>query len=1327
MKFIYFWFLLACLSVPFNAYAQTYVSNDVSGTWTKSSSPYIVSGDIRIRNGQSLQIESGVEVRFEAGYEFNVEGLLQAVGDLEDTITFTSNLADSTWGGIRFSSAHDSSRLLYCRIEHGSASNGGGIWVDETRLLINHCLIKDNSAENSGGGLYSYNSHVTIVNTSFVNNSANGSQYNGGGGLYSGRGYMYEDENILQISNSEFRNNTTSGEGGAIETGRGTYCIHGTRFLNNHADIEGGAIFGYDYLILNSLFFNNTSPSASTLRCGYSDYSIMMNSIIYDLAESSSTVELPYSDLLIINSITHNANFNEGNLTIEYSNIEGGWPGEGNINQDPRFVDPANADFHLLGGSPCSDAGNPYVLYNDLDGTRNDMGIYGGSDLFIEPLEIDFGPQGIGQTKTESFSIYNFRNSLFTIQSVQSADESNFSTATEFPRSIPAVMYDTVFVRFHPTVTGDIQSQLFISSSDFKGTSTLEIDLQGLGGFWSGPVSGIWRATDSPYIIGGNITVPASQSLVIEPGVVVQIDPSVAGGFARFQVFGSLEAVGTASDSIIFTVVPGEEEPEAWGGIDIEPEGVSKKSLADADMELAQHDSLLKSEQYLSAEEHKGMQLNRAVDTTDDEFKESNDREFVYSPLKAGTNSSHLSFCVVKYALTGITAMNDNVIIENSHILQNSDGVKWFGDEYSASGELRNNLIEKNTGYGVVCHAKCQTEYGYANPNIENNVIKQNGIGGIYLFADGDGPWSWYGTRDRAYVSPAIVGNEILENSGPAINCRAWGVWTNGIPLDHWSYAYVSPKIVGNIIVNNTQVLTVTCPNYDHSQGRLSLAEIEIDHATSWANGETEISASDSSKVSIHNSIFWGTAISNIQTTTGASIQISYSDFTQLYPGTGNIQMDPEFADTENNDFALVMTSPCIDTGDPSKDKDPDSTVADMGAKYYHQAISSFSLQSPSNDTTIATLTPVLNWNAASTAGGEALEYLLYYATDNSFPDSVTTIINSIEGNSTQITDALEDYQTYYWKILAKNPWSMQKWSSETWHFSINTDTVPPYFSQQLPELSFNEDESLIVPVTYWYDYIEDAKCVDTTLSISIHSGINVLVSSNISSHIFSAPENWYGTDTLQIVIEDRSQLSAHGQLIITVIPENDPPVITSAYAVNAYEDLPFNYTAKAYDPETSAVTYAFKDYPIWLTAGDSVISGIPPQGASDTSFVVIASDGELTDSLLVSVTVIAASTDISEWVIPENYDLKQNYPNPFNQETFIQYHLPEQSEVTLSIYNLVGEHIATLVNGEQKAGIYSLVWKGQTDSGEPVASGVYIYRFNTGKFTQVRKLLFMR
>jgi len=110
--------------------------------------------------------------------------------------------------------------------------------------------------------------------------------------------------------------------------------------------------------------------------------------------------------------------------------------------------------------------------------------------------------------------------------------------------------------------------------------------------------------------------------------------------------------------------------------------------------------------------------------------------------------------------------------------------------------------------------------------------------------------------------------------------------------------------------------------------------------------------------------------------------------------------------------------------------------------------------------------------------------------------------------------------------------------------------------------------------------------------------------------------------DTSFMVIAFDGELSDTLNVSVNVIPVNDPPIITSPDSVSAIEDSVFKYTARAFDPEDSLVTYKFKDYPLWLSPLDSIISGIPLEGAQDTSFLVIAFDGELNDSLLVRVTV---------------------------------------------------------------------------------------------------------
>lgn len=95
---------------------------------------------------------------------------------------------------------------------------------------------------------------------------------------------------------------------------------------------------------------------------------------------------------------------------------------------------------------------------------------------------------------------------------------------------------------------------------------------------------------------------------------------------------------------------------------------------------------------------------------------------------------------------------------------------------------------------------------------------------------------------------------------------------------------------------------------------------------------------------------------------------------------------------------------------------------------------------------------------------------------------------------------------------------------------------------------------------------------------------------------------------------------------------------------------------------------------------------------------------------------------------IPETFSLAQNYPNPFNPSTTIEYDLPVSSQVSLTIYNLLGQKIRTLVNQVTKpAGRHREIWDGRNDTGRWVAAGLYFYRLKTNKFSQVKKMVLVR
>ncbi len=95
--------------------------------------------------------------------------------------------------------------------------------------------------------------------------------------------------------------------------------------------------------------------------------------------------------------------------------------------------------------------------------------------------------------------------------------------------------------------------------------------------------------------------------------------------------------------------------------------------------------------------------------------------------------------------------------------------------------------------------------------------------------------------------------------------------------------------------------------------------------------------------------------------------------------------------------------------------------------------------------------------------------------------------------------------------------------------------------------------------------------------------------------------------------------------------------------------------------------------------------------------------------------------------ITPTTYSLGQNYPNPFNPSTTIAYSLKNPGHVKISVYNVLGQNVRTLVNEFKDANAHTAVWNGMDDAGNVVSSGVYFYRIQTGDYSDIRKMVLMK
>jgi len=150
------------------------------------------------------------------------------------------------------------------------------------------------------------------------------------------------------------------------------------------------------------------------------------------------------------------------------------------------------------------------------------------------------------------------------------------------------------------------------------------------------------------------------------------------------------------------------------------------------------------------------------------------------------------------------------------------------------------------------------------------------------------------------------------------------------------------------------------------------------------------------------------------------------------------------------------------------------------------------------------------------------------------------------------------------------------------------------------------------------------------------------------------------------------------------------------------------------------------------LIGSNTIPMGVKPrsiQGKQMTNvagFLESFNKGELTEGCSLAKSGVTENNKTTQ-VLPDDYVLDQNYPNPFNPTTQIRFGIPQAGNVTLKIYNSVGQLVKTLVDGNMSEGYHQVTWDATDNSGNKLSSGVYFYRITAGTFTQVNKMMLLK
>ena len=176
--------------------------------------------------------------------------------------------------------------------------------------------------------------------------------------------------------------------------------------------------------------------------------------------------------------------------------------------------------------------------------------------------------------------------------------------------------------------------------------------------------------------------------------------------------------------------------------------------------------------------------------------------------------------------------------------------------------------------------------------------------------------------------------------------------------------------------------------------------------------------------------------------------------------------------------------------------------------------------------------------------------------------------------------------------------------------------------------------------------------------------------------------------------------------------------------------DIPTN--AVLVNPEDPARLYVGNDIGVYVSADtgntwQTLMDGMP-EAVIVMDLVIspqnrklrVATHGSGIYQRQLPEAIVSVKPELS--AISQRFSLSQNHPNPFNPVTTISYSLPVSGDVTLIIYNLLGEEIARLIDGFQQAGEYRLTWNASNAS-----SGIYVYRLSAADFTETKKMVLLK
>ena len=321
------------------------------------------------------------------------------------------------------------------------------------------------------------------------------------------------------------------------------------------------------------------------------------------------------------------------------------------------------------------------------------------------------------------------------------------------------------------------------------------------------------------------------------------------------------------------------------------------------------------------------------------------------------------------------------------------------------------------------------------------------------------------------------------------------------------------------------------------------------------------------------------------------------------------------------------------------------------------------------------------------------------------------------------------EYKTFTWRPTVAGDYSCLVYTGLTSDENTANDSL--WFDFTVPEASVRNlgyDDGMIDtfyvtsggttygPFSYWF--------TDTTEGSAFAVGFTP----GAVDTVRLTEVSYYVMTTVPFVVQIYSDADGPDMELITPVRlEPDSAGVWVRYTFPAPLDLPADedFYVAAVLPETG-------HYGIYIGADMSTPhdhhSWVNPGGAGWANFEDYYIDPVNDIDLLIRAKIYIGSGITAELGnTPKQYALYQNFPNPFNPQTKIRFDLPKEDNVTIELFNILGEKVTTIVDKRLPAGRFSVTWDGTDDSGKPLPSGTYLYRLHTDNFTKMSKMLLLK